>query len=166
MVFDVVQVEKAGGWYAGFGKDLVARAVLGVVGEEPGGAEGDDTRGGGDFGGGVFGEGERDFGGGDEVGFEERDGAGLGHVGQSGEGVVGGFEDWTDAEGCEGLEIAVDWVCHCVLDSRLIMSGWVIGEDGGLVVGHCTIDLNGIVQINTKKRNRREFFLKYVRERR
>lgn len=54
MVFDGVEVEETGGGDAGFAEDGGTGATLGVVGEEPGGADGDDAGGCGDFGGDVF----------------------------------------------------------------------------------------------------------------
>ena len=74
VIFDGVKIEEAGAGDAGFAEDLLTRALLGIVGEEPGGAEGDGAGRCGDCGGDVFGEGEGEFGGGDEVGGEEGDG--------------------------------------------------------------------------------------------
>ena len=50
MVLDGVEVEEAGGGDALLAEDVGAGAVVGFVGEKPGGAKRDGAWGGGDFG--------------------------------------------------------------------------------------------------------------------
>jgi len=68
MVYDGVEVEEVRGGDAFLAEDLGAGAVVGFVGEEPGGAEGDGAWGGGDFGQDVLFESGGEGGGGDDVG--------------------------------------------------------------------------------------------------
>ncbi len=67
-VADCVEVEEAGGWDVRIFVDGEAGSGLGVVGEKPGGAEGDYARGCRYFRGGLGGEGGGEVGGGDEIG--------------------------------------------------------------------------------------------------
>jgi len=70
VVFDGVEVEEASVGYALLLEDLLAGSLLGVVGEEPGGAEGNYAGGGGDFGRDHIGECGGELFGCDEVGWE------------------------------------------------------------------------------------------------
>ncbi len=67
MVGDGVEVEEAGGGDAFLVEDAGAGAVVGFVGEEPGGAERDGAWGCGDFGQDVLLEGSGEGGGSDDV---------------------------------------------------------------------------------------------------
>ena len=70
MVFDGIEVKEASGWNAGFLEYGEAGARLRVVREEPGGADGNDSRGGGDLGRNIFGEGGGKLRGSDDVGLK------------------------------------------------------------------------------------------------
>lgn len=81
MILDCIQIEETGGGDAFFFEDAAACSALRIVGEEPCGAERDHTRGCGDLGGDILGQGGGEIFRCDNVGFEvELTGSSSTHV--------------------------------------------------------------------------------------